>query len=82
MKERFAGADCSMEFMLRIYPYELDAASWNDAAMQIVFANLGIIENKAERKPRLEAEWAFDIPLQGSEQMRKAALSAPLGDSD
>lgn len=79
--ERFAGADGSMEYILKIYPNETDAASRNGAAVQIVFSNLGIIENKAEYRTRLEAEWALDIPLHGSDQVRSAALSAPLGDS-
>ncbi|MCM1039415.1 MAG: DUF4179 domain-containing protein [Ruminococcus sp.] len=50
------------------------------ASLHVTFAGLGTVD-KAEFTPDIDAAWEFDMELKGSDEVRKAALSAPLGDS-
>ena len=79
--ERFADEDGSLEYILRIFPSGVKGEPLSGSTAHIVFCNLGTIYNKVECKTDLEAEWAFDISLQGSDQVRNVTLSEPLGDS-
>lgn len=50
------------------------------SALHVEMEGLGTMD-KAEYIPDVEGVWAFDLELKGSEAVRKATLSASLGDS-
>ncbi len=50
------------------------------SSLHVELEGLGTMD-KAEYIPDVEGVWAFDIDLKGSDAVRKATLSTPLGDS-
>lgn len=50
------------------------------SSLHVEMEGLGTMD-KAEYIPDVEGVWAFDLELKGSEAVRKATFSAPLGDS-
>lgn len=77
-EEIFVNADGSMEYIIMI-----DATQYGGLVgknIHVDFTDLGTVY-KAEYTPDLEAVWAFDFTLKGSDKVRTLNLSEPLGDS-
>lgn len=77
--EKYADANGSMEYvMLLMAPGQDD--SFIGKSLHLEFRNLGTL-SKAEFTPDIDATWAFDLTLQGSDKVKTCELSEVLGDS-
>lgn len=78
--ERFAGQDGSLEYIIWINAVGNDEITLIDSTADVRFRNLGTV-HKAAFTPDLDAEWELTIAMKGSDAVREASLSEPLGES-
>lgn len=76
---KYANDDGSMEYIMTLMMNEKDN-SLIGKTIHIEFQNLGTLD-KAAFIPDIDAVWAFDLTLEGSDQIRSIELSQPVGDS-
>ncbi|MDE7271618.1 MAG: DUF4179 domain-containing protein [Lachnospiraceae bacterium] len=76
---KYVNDDGSMEYIMTLMMNEKDN-SLIGKPMHIEFQNLGTVD-KAAFIPDINAVWAFDLTLEGSEQIRSIAVSQPVGES-
>lgn len=76
---KYVDEDGGMDYII-----EVDGTNYErgliGSSVHVTFQGLGTAY-KAEYFADLEATWEFDIDLKGSDEVRKATLSEPLGDS-
>lgn len=78
--EIFVNEDGSMEYIIMVNATQYGENGLIGKNVHIEFTGLGTVY-KAEYFPDLEAVWAFDFTLKGSDKVRKLNLSEQLGDS-
>lgn len=78
--EIFVNDDGSMEYIIMVNATQYGENGLIGKNVHVEFTDLGTVY-KAEYFPDLEAVWAFDFTLKGSDKVRKLNLSEPLGDS-
>lgn len=78
--EIFVSDDGSMEYIIMVDATQYSENGLIGKKVHVEFTDLGTVY-KAEYFPDLEAVWAFDFILKGSDKVRKLNLSEPLGDS-
>lgn len=77
--EQYQQADGSMEYHLTVYQLGQKGHLLNKK-IHIELENLGTL-GKAEYVNKVTGKWAFDIDLQGSNEVREATINVPLGDT-
>lgn len=78
--EIFVSDDGSMEYIITVDATQYGENGLIGKNVHVEFTDLGTAY-KAEYFPDLEAVWAFDFTLKGSDKVRKLNLSEQLGDS-
>ncbi|MDE7339119.1 MAG: DUF4179 domain-containing protein [Lachnospiraceae bacterium] len=78
--EIFVNADGYMEYIIMVDATQYGENGLIGQNVHVEFTGLGTVY-KAEYFPDLEAVWAFDFTLKGSDEVRALSLSEPLGDS-
>ncbi|MDE5933609.1 MAG: hypothetical protein K2H40_14165 [Lachnospiraceae bacterium] len=79
-EEIFVNEDGSMEYIIMVDATQYGENGLIGKNVHVEFTDLGTVY-KAEYFPNLEAVWAFDFTLKGSDKVRTLNLSEPLGDS-
>lgn len=78
--EIFVNADGNMEYIIMVDATQYGENGLIGKNVHVEFTDLGTVY-KAGYFPDLEAVWAFDFTLKGSDEVRALSLSEPLGDS-
>ncbi|MBD5457648.1 MAG: hypothetical protein HDR27_03630 [Lachnospiraceae bacterium] len=79
-EEIFVNDDGSMEYIIMVDATQYGENGLIGKNVHVEFTDLGTVY-KAAYTPDLEAVWAFDFTLKGSDKVRTLHLSEPLGDS-